>query len=74
MKHKYEVRFAKSDPEIPPTTNEQIAIAREAARKLDVPDGTTWKAHERHCSHPLETRVRRLNRGAGMPIDSGSWP
>jgi hypothetical protein len=31
MEHKYEVRFAKIDPETPPTMDEQIAIAREAA-------------------------------------------
>ena len=34
MEHKYEVRFAKSDPETPPTMEEQIALAGEAARKL----------------------------------------
>jgi hypothetical protein len=38
MEHKYEVRFAKSDPESPPTMEEQIALAREAARKLGVPN------------------------------------
>ena len=38
MEHKYEVRFATSDPETPPTRDEQIAIAREAARKLGVPN------------------------------------
>jgi hypothetical protein len=31
MDHKYEVCFAKSDPETPPTMDKQIAIAREAA-------------------------------------------
>ena len=38
MEHRYEVRFAKNDPETPPTKDEQIAIAREAARKLGVPN------------------------------------
>ena len=38
MEHKYEVPFAKSDPETPPTMDEQIAVAREAARKLGVPN------------------------------------
>ena len=32
-----EVRFAKSDPETPPTTEEQIALARQAARNLGGP-------------------------------------
>ena len=38
MEHKYEVRFAKSDTETPPTMDEQIALARVAARKLGVPN------------------------------------
>lgn len=42
MEHKYEVRFAKSDPETPPTTppimEDQIALARVAARQLGVPN------------------------------------
>jgi hypothetical protein len=38
MEHKYEVRFAKGDPETPPSKDEQIAIARAAARKLGVPN------------------------------------
>lgn len=38
MEHKYEVRFAKGDPETPPTMDEQIAAARDAARKLGVPN------------------------------------
>lgn len=38
MEHKYEVRFAKSDPETPPTMEEQIELARVAARKLGVPN------------------------------------
>ena len=38
MEHKYEVRFAKSDLETPPTMDEQIAIAREPPAKLGVPN------------------------------------
>ena len=38
MEHKCEVRFAKSDPETPPTMEEQIALARAAARRLGVPN------------------------------------
>jgi len=38
IEHKYEVRFPKSDPETPPTMEEQIALARVAARKLGVPN------------------------------------
>ena len=37
MEHKYEVRFAKGDPETPPTMEEQIALARAAARRLGEP-------------------------------------
>ena len=32
------MRFAKSGPETPPTMEEQIALARVAARKLGVPN------------------------------------
>jgi hypothetical protein len=38
MEHTYVVRFAKSDPESPPTKDEQIELAREAARRLGVPN------------------------------------
>ncbi|HYJ60424.1 MAG TPA: hypothetical protein VE032_03040 [Actinomycetota bacterium] len=38
MDHKYEVRFVRGEPETPPTKDEPIAIAREAARKLGVPN------------------------------------
>ena len=38
MRQKYEVRFAKGDPETPPTKDEQIALARMAARKLGIPN------------------------------------
>ena len=38
MEHEDEVRFSKNDTETPPTMDEQIAIAREAARKLGVPN------------------------------------
>ena len=37
MEHRYEVRFAKDDPETR-CKDEQIAIAREAARKLGIPN------------------------------------
>ena len=32
------MRFVKSDPETPPTMDEQIGLARVAARKLGVPN------------------------------------
>jgi len=32
------VRFARDDPETPPTMDEQIALARKAAQKLGVPN------------------------------------
>ena len=32
------VRFARDDPETPPTMDEQIALARKAADKLGVPN------------------------------------
>ena len=38
MEQTFEVRFAMSDPEIPPTMEDQIALARVAARKLGVPN------------------------------------
>jgi hypothetical protein len=38
MEQKYEVRFARGEPETPPTLDGQIALAREAARKLGVPN------------------------------------
>jgi hypothetical protein len=38
MDHRYVVRFARNDPETPPTRDEQIALARQAARKLGVPN------------------------------------
>ena len=38
MEHEYEVRFAKGHPETPPTVDEQIALARVAARELGVPN------------------------------------
>jgi hypothetical protein len=38
MEHKYQVRFAKDDPETPATVEEQVALARESARKLGVPN------------------------------------
>ena len=37
MLQKYEVRFARNDPETPSTMDEQIALARKAAQKLGVP-------------------------------------
>jgi hypothetical protein len=36
--HRYVVRFSLSDPETPLTTDEQIALARQAARKLGIPN------------------------------------
>ena len=38
MQHKYAVRFARTDPETPPTMDEQIDLARDAARKLGIPN------------------------------------
>ena len=38
MEHRYEVRFAKADPETPPTKDEQVAVARESARELGIPN------------------------------------
>ena len=45
MEHKYEAGFVKSDPETPQTTQEQIALAREAARKLGVPNADSAPRH-----------------------------
>jgi len=38
MEQRYVVRFARYDPETPPTMDEQIAPARKAAQKLGVPN------------------------------------
>ena len=38
MQHTYTVRFARDDPETPPTMDEQIALARKTAQKLGVPN------------------------------------
>ena len=38
MQQTYVVRFARADPETPPTMDEQIALARKAALKLGVPN------------------------------------
>ena len=38
MQHKFEVRFARDDPETPPTMDEQIALARKAVEKLGIPN------------------------------------
>ena len=35
MQHRYEVRFARDDPETPPTMDEQVALAR---KKLGIPN------------------------------------
>ncbi len=45
MQHKYTVRFARDDPETPGTMDEQIALARVAARRLGIPNfesGFQW--------------------------------
>lgn len=38
MDHRYVVRFSLNDPETPLTTDERIALARQAARKLGIPN------------------------------------
>ena len=38
MQQTYVVRFARDDPETPPTMDEQIALARKAAMKLGIPN------------------------------------
>ena len=38
MQQKFEVRFARDDPETPPTMDEQIALERKAAQKLGIPN------------------------------------
>ena len=59
MLQKYEVRFARNDPETPSTMDEQIAPARKAARKLGIPDAE---------SKPLYRIGRKLphRRGLGL--------
>ena len=38
MQQTFVVRFARDDPETPPTMDEQIALARKAAEKLGIPN------------------------------------
>jgi hypothetical protein len=38
MQQTFVVRFARDDPETPPTMDEQIALARKAARELGIPN------------------------------------
>ena len=59
MDHRYVVRFARDDPEMPPTKAEQIALGREAARKLGIPN----------CEgEPLYRIGRNSNTGEGLGI------
>jgi len=41
MEQKYVVPFARDDPETPTTMEEQIVLARQAARQLGVPNAET---------------------------------
>jgi hypothetical protein len=74
MEQKYEVRFVKNDPETPPTMEEQIAIAREAARKLGVP---TRKASRCTGSAGTRTLARRgptwSGPGRGLGRSDDAW-
>jgi len=38
MQQTYTVRFARDDPETPPTMDEQITLARKAAQKARRPE------------------------------------
>ena len=64
MEHKYEVRFAKSDPETPPTMEEQIDLARVAARKLGVPNAE---------SAPLYRVGRNSHTGEACAYVAWTW-
>jgi hypothetical protein len=64
MEQKYVVRFFKNDPETPPTMEEQIAIAREAARKLGVPNAE---------SKPLYRIGRNSHTGEAWAYVEWTW-
>jgi hypothetical protein len=64
MQQKYIVRFARDDPETPPTMDEQIALARKAARKLGIPN----------CeSKPLYPVGRNSNTGESRAYVEWTW-
>jgi hypothetical protein len=52
MQQTYVVRFARDDPETPPTMDEQIALARKAAQKLGVPN-----AESKRCTESVGTPI-----------------
>ena len=45
------MRFARDDPETPPTMDEQIAIARKAAQKLGIPNSDAKRVTSRRMGN-----------------------
>jgi hypothetical protein len=64
MDHRYVVRFARDDPETPPTMEEQIALARRAARRLGIPNAE---------SKPIYRVGRNSNTGESWAYVEWTW-
>jgi integrase len=61
MDHRYVVRFARDDPETPPTRDEQLALARQAARKLGIPNAESQPTYRvGRNSNTVEDRLASL--------------
>jgi hypothetical protein len=86
MDHRY-VRFARDDPETPPTMHEQVTLARQAARKLGIPNaestplyrvgrnsntGESWGSRGVEVGGAAASDVRgAVDRRRGAPGDAG---
>jgi hypothetical protein len=62
--HRYVVRFSLNDPESPLTTDERIALARQAARKLGIPNAE---------SAPIYRVGRNSNTGESWAYVEWTW-
>ncbi len=65
MQQTYVVRFARDDPETPPTMDEQIALARKAAQKLGDPERREQAAipGRQELAHRRGMGLRRVDLG-----------
>ena len=72
MQQTYVVRFARDDPETPPTMDEQIALARKAAQKLGIPNCREQAAVPggSELPHRRGLGLRRVDLG-GASVDLG---
>ena len=63
------VRFARDDPETPPTMDEQIALARKAADKLGVPNARASRCTG-SVGTPTPVRLGHTSSGPGRGLGS----